>query len=502
MAEKFDLAAALAPVSKLDTGAAQGREQMQYIDIDLMDDDPTNFYDLSGIEELAANIELMGLLQPVRLRPAEKGRYTIEAGHRRRAALRLLVDAGKTEFREAASIVETGGSSPAMQELRLIFANADTREISSAEQAQQAERVEELLYRLKEEGVEFPGRMRDHVAQACKLSKTKLANLKVIREKLIPEYMEEFTQKKDPLNLSTALELARLPEEWQRKIYAVDPTPYSAVRVQNYAEVLRIPRTLVCQGCGDCKNADAMWAAYTDPHSHGYMPCHHGKGQCCLTCSVRFDCKAACPECADEVKTAKAEKRAVRKVEIAAEKQAAEEEKNHVAALWSRFGKARGDADVTVEQAYKMLGRYWSKDYTDKEVYQKEDGEFDFKSSTASPYSGSDPKQIASLAAEFGCSVDYLFCRTDAPCLPGSGSEALAEGVWHRVTETPRIGCKVTALIVADGVVAPCRLCYQFGDFRFFNGDSLVKGTKVVAWMEEPEWPEWVKTPEEAQDGD
>lgn len=37
---------------------------------------------------------------------------------------------------------------------------------------------------LKEEGVEFPGRMRDHVAEACKVSKSKIARLKVIREGL------------------------------------------------------------------------------------------------------------------------------------------------------------------------------------------------------------------------------------------------------------------------------------------------------------------------------
>lgn len=78
------------------------------------------------------------------------------------------------------------GVSPAMAELRLIYANADTRQLSSADIVKQAERVETLLYQLKEEGVAFPGRMRDHVAQACKISKSKLARLKVIQENLIP----------------------------------------------------------------------------------------------------------------------------------------------------------------------------------------------------------------------------------------------------------------------------------------------------------------------------
>ena len=40
-----------------------------------------------------------------------------------------------------------------MSELRLIMANSDTRQLTSAEISQQAERVEMLLYQLKEEGV-------------------------------------------------------------------------------------------------------------------------------------------------------------------------------------------------------------------------------------------------------------------------------------------------------------------------------------------------------------
>ena len=61
-------------------------------------------------------------------------------------------------------------------------------------------KVEELLYRLKEEGFDFPGRMRDHVAEACKVSKSKLARLKVIREGLNTEWL-------------TLWEGGKLPEE-------------------------------------------------------------------------------------------------------------------------------------------------------------------------------------------------------------------------------------------------------------------------------------------------
>ena len=62
MAE-FNLADVLRDVSAQDLGQ-KDREQIQYIDIDLIDPDPKNFYELSDLDELAANIELVGLQQP------------------------------------------------------------------------------------------------------------------------------------------------------------------------------------------------------------------------------------------------------------------------------------------------------------------------------------------------------------------------------------------------------------------------------------------------------
>jgi len=44
----------------------------------------------TGIEELAANIQALGLLQNLQVRPAEDGKYAVEAGRRRFFALKLL----------------------------------------------------------------------------------------------------------------------------------------------------------------------------------------------------------------------------------------------------------------------------------------------------------------------------------------------------------------------------------------------------------------------------
>ena len=199
------------PVSTLDT------EQIVRIPLEQIDPDPGNFYSLNGIEELAANIELVGLLDALRVRP--KGdRYVIVSGHRRREAIRLIAEGGSHMFDAGVPcIVEYGEASEAMRELRLIYANSATRVMSSAEISKQAERVTELLYQLKEQGVEFPGRMRDHVAQACQVSATKIARLHAIRSNLRDSYRLFFDA--GELSEGSAYRLSQETPEVQKEIW-------------------------------------------------------------------------------------------------------------------------------------------------------------------------------------------------------------------------------------------------------------------------------------------
>lgn len=220
MAKKpFDLgdslAAALGSVSNPDS-----QEQITYIDIANLDASAENFYSMEGIEELAANIELVGLQQPLRVRenPDMPGRYLIVSGHRRRAALWTLYEEDPDEWRSVPCIIETAAGSPELQELRLIMANADTRRMSGADIDKQAQRIQELLSTLKEQGiVQFSGRMRDRVAEACKVSATRLAQLKVIREKLIDVYRLLWDAGK--LNEACAYTLAKEPRDVQRRVF-------------------------------------------------------------------------------------------------------------------------------------------------------------------------------------------------------------------------------------------------------------------------------------------
>lgn len=78
----FDITSVLKDVPNPDTET----EQIEYIDLDLIDPDPDNFYSLEGLDDLAANIELIGLQQPLRVRTGEAGHVIVVSGHRRRAA--------------------------------------------------------------------------------------------------------------------------------------------------------------------------------------------------------------------------------------------------------------------------------------------------------------------------------------------------------------------------------------------------------------------------------
>lgn len=174
-------------------GTSSGQEQITYIDESLLQEDGNNFYSIDGIDALANNIDLVGLQQPIRVRPdpEDEGTYLIVSGHRRLTAIRTILKKDDPErWAKIPCIIEDHPQeSDAMRELRLIFANSDTRKMSGADIDKQAQRVQELLYQLKEEGVEFPGRMRDYVAEACKVSKSKLSRLKVIREGLISPFL-------------------------------------------------------------------------------------------------------------------------------------------------------------------------------------------------------------------------------------------------------------------------------------------------------------------------
>ena len=210
----FDLSALLQSVPYQDTD----KQMIEYIPLDLIDPDPENFYSIDGLDELAGSIELLGLQQPLVLRPAQGGRYTVISGHRRRAAIMLIRDGGSDQFAEGVpSIIDRSEASAALQKLKLLMANKDTRKMTSADENRQAEELENVLRELEDAGMEFPGRLRDWVSKLSGMSRSKLARLKVIREKLHPDLLNDYYYK-GRMNESVAYAFAQQPQDVQEAI--------------------------------------------------------------------------------------------------------------------------------------------------------------------------------------------------------------------------------------------------------------------------------------------
>ena len=495
MAEKktgFNLAEALAGVSKLDTGV-DGREQIEYIDIDRIDDDPNNFYELSGLNELAANIELCGLQQPIRVRanPEDASRVIIVSGHRRRAAIRQLVNDGRDDLREIPCIRERTDGSAALQELRLIYANSDTRKLTSAEMSKQAERVEALLYQLKEEGYEFPGRMRDHVAEACKLSKTKLANLKVIRENLEPNTWKVAWERGKIVD-SVALTVAKMPIQHQLKCWeaAKDKTRleyYYESDAKRDGEALKAIEKLKCPDGGTCQHLDGKFE-FCKKHPWGGC-----SGRCCGKCSELGSCQHACPKFYEKIKQIKADKKEQRKQEKLAKEEAERPTIQAIQRFWNRFGEARNAAGKTVKECYKALNMYYASS-DEQKVIALECLEAKFSANTNLPYGYScflsDVTRYVQIADLLGVSLDYLLCRTDNP--KGIESNSPAAG-WvplqfvNGMEEPPKSG-KYYCRFDCDGAIIKQLAWWDgvLGTWSFKDGGAKIDA-KCLGWFPLPE---------------
>lgn len=290
MAKGFDITSLFgdaATVSKSDTDRT-----VTMIDIDKLQANEKNFYKVSkkDLDDLKSSIEISGILDPPSVCKADGDKYRIISGHRRCEAVRQLVKEGHTELRMVPCFIRSPQSAE-MEELELIWANATSRVLSSPELAQQAARVEELLYQLKEQGVDFPGRMRDHVAQACKISRTKLANLHAIKTNLREPLLDMWSN--GTLNDAQALELSRLEAGLQDRLAGLFPRMSKD----------DLPASVVIPKLGECAKMGAKWQAcsgmcpagdgLTCPTARGDAFLRHDLGnyydmcqgsKCCWTC--------------------------------------------------------------------------------------------------------------------------------------------------------------------------------------------------------------------------
>lgn len=410
--KNFDIskfAASIKPVSNSDHA---GPEQIEYIDIGLLDGDERNFYQLTDIDELADNIQMCGLQQPIRVRAGEGGRFTIVSGHRRRAALAQLVEKGLDQFRRVPCIRETDDVSPALQELRLIFANSSTRKLTSAEISEQSKRVEALFYQLKEEGYEFPeGRMRDAVAAACNTHGSQIARVRVIDARLVDELTAMW--KRNELPEQSAYTLAKLPPNMQHRIFTAFPKIPTGSTLENLLRLYKDrgyrwdPR-MTCPDGKVCKRGDAFLR-----HDAECCVCDVCGGQtCCLECSQAtakcYACDKACSKAKAKRKEALDANKAAKKAEEDRRMRKLERETQASAARLARAADAAGLPDKTT-----VIWPRYGGCYTAGHLRALAAGNFDGNRMYVNEFAPDNIGDVAKAAKALHCSADYIVCLTD-----------------------------------------------------------------------------------------
>ena len=196
---------------------SKGKDELRYIPYANIIPDKNNGYSMDGLEELARSIEIVGLQQPLRVRQLADNSVGIISGHRRHAAIGLLIDRGSKAFDAGIPcIVESGAASAALRELQLLLGNADNRKLTAADEALQAERISDCLRRLEDEGYQFPGRHRDWVAKLSGMSRTKIAQLNSIKNNLQPQLIDRFNA--GSLGITAAYRISQEKPEIQQEL--------------------------------------------------------------------------------------------------------------------------------------------------------------------------------------------------------------------------------------------------------------------------------------------
>ena len=192
------------------------------ITVDDIVDNPRNFYprpDNAALAELMESIRANGLLEPPTVVAAGEGKYRLISGHSRMAAVRLLASSrDEDEAKRFTTVLcrVLPDMTPEQEECAVIEANRQ-RLKSPALLAQEAERLTQMYIKRREAGEELPGRIRDRVAEAMQVNKTKLANLSAIKRGLkVPGIVRKWEAGDIPE--AAALEIARMDDETQYRL--------------------------------------------------------------------------------------------------------------------------------------------------------------------------------------------------------------------------------------------------------------------------------------------
>lgn len=202
-----------------------------------------NFYPQKGIEQKAAEIQAVGLLSNlvVIYKPCDQGEYKLVSGERRWRALSLLVEQGYSEFEKVTcQIREPGNEHEEMIELILANSSRQKDTFTLAKEEQTLKRELEYMrdHDMKLNGYDLKeGRLRDVIADILNISKTKVAELEAISNRLIPVWKLQL--EKDVLSSSVAYRISKLEPADQYSLYQRYPHGLTLADIQSFLDEMK-----------------------------------------------------------------------------------------------------------------------------------------------------------------------------------------------------------------------------------------------------------------------
>lgn len=189
-------------------GDNRSRVEQRWVWLNQIEPDEFNgeIYSIAGVEALADDIKLNGLLQFPLVRYMPGGKYMIISGHRRVAAIRLLAEEDPEQWKMIPVILDPDKDDTSAH-IKLISANAVNRELSQGEIMKQTLKMYSLLTEQKKKE-NLPGRTRDMVAKKLNMSAGAVGEYMTIEQNLIFYLKQDFL--KGELSKAVAVELSKL----------------------------------------------------------------------------------------------------------------------------------------------------------------------------------------------------------------------------------------------------------------------------------------------------
>lgn len=376
---------------------SESNTDMRWIETERILDNPLNFYPKptnTQLAELMESIQANGLLEPPTVVPDGRS-YRLLSGHSRMEAVRMLRDQNPEEPAYQKVLCRVMLPMDKSHELTAVIEANRQRIKSDALLAEEAKRLTEAYTKRREAGEDLPGRIRDRVAEAMQISKTKLANLNAIRNGIkVPGITAKW--ERDEIPEAAALEIARLPVEAQYRLldWVIDGHHSYSIRDVKKFAMMWNGCLKSCPETGTfCDHAEAIY----DQDFHGGV--WHSPG-CCSGCLKKDTCPAACPYVKPEQSTP------------------SPEDHGGIAPppkLENRVDWSADDWEQLCGRFSERLRTCREKTGLDRATFADQIGEY--KATYSAWENGSLPGsgRLPKLAMTLGVSIDYLFGLTDDP---------------------------------------------------------------------------------------